>query len=161
MSNPIFTSEFSEKIELENQTLSEGLQDVTNFNFPRKDEMIATGMIERWISKNFDVRVYKHADGSERLFINRRSVDEEQKTWKGDITWDELMEIKRQCGRGDKFALEIFPKDKNIVNVGNYRHLWIVDESKFPFVWANRKDSLCATDDWDKKIILEGGFPYS
>jgi len=48
-----------------------------------------------------------------------------------------LQEIKSAVGYGDRDAVEIFPAQKDLVNVANMRHLWIVPES-IPFAW--RKD---------------------
>ncbi len=44
------------------------------------------------------------------------------------MTWEELQEIKRQVGIGDFFAVEIFQRDKDIVNVANMRHLWVLPD---------------------------------
>ena len=76
-------------------------------------------------SKTFMVQEYKEGY-STRLSICRTSIDENG-AWKADIQWEELQEIKRQVGYGDRLAVEIFPTDKNIVNVANMRHLWIID----------------------------------
>ncbi len=64
--------------------------------------------------------------GAIRLSINsvRRKPDGQ---WKDRITWDELQRIKRLIGYGDLAAIEIYPRDKDIVNVANMRHLWIPD----------------------------------
>lgn len=53
--------------------------------------------------------------------------------WIDGITWDELMEIKRQCGFGDRLAVEIYPPDEHIVNVANMRHLFICNEINVPW----------------------------
>lgn len=143
-----FDKEFSDIIETQNQKLPPTLKDATHLEFHEKKALFQLGVVERWVSKYFDVVVFKHTDGTQRLHINRRVVDIEAKNWKGDITWDELMEIKRQCGRGDKLAVEVFPADKNIINNQNIRHLWIIDEAQVPFVWAHKKRSLAVADDW-------------
>ena len=36
------------------------------------------------------------------------------------------MQVKREIGFGDWYALEIFPRDGDIVNVANMRHLWML-----------------------------------
>ena len=54
--------------------------------------------------------------------------------WKDGISWDALQEIKSAVGYGDRDAVEIFPAQKDLVNVANMRHLWIVPES-IPFAW--------------------------
>ena len=55
-------------------------------------------------------------------------------TFRGDgrtddgITWDELQGLKRSIGRGEQYALEVYPRDSDIVNIANMRHLWLFEE---------------------------------
>lgn len=72
-----------------------------------------------------------------RLSINRCELDEATGRWKDGITWDELQQIKRECGFGNSEAVEIYPADDDIVNVGNLRHLWIMVD-KLPFSWKKK-----------------------
>ena len=77
-------------------------------------------------------------DKTEHLIIHRMEVDLEQDRWRDGITWDELQDLKSQCGRGDELAVEVYPKDKNLVNKSNHRHLWIIkNPEELPYVWAN------------------------
>ena len=48
--------------------------------------------------------------------------------WDDGITWDELMQVKRDVGYGDCYAIEVYPADQHIVNVANLRHLWVLDK---------------------------------
>ena len=79
-----------------------------------------------WRSKDFLVQAFKERDGMVRLSINRTSLGDNGR-WIENITWEELMELKRQAGFGDFYAIEVYPQDKQIVNVANMRHLWVVD----------------------------------
>lgn len=45
--------------------------------------------------------------------------------WDDGLTWDELQNIKSEVGLGDRFAIEIYPSDEDVVNVANFRHLWV------------------------------------
>jgi len=48
------------------------------------------------------------------------------------ITWEELQSLKDQSGYGNCCAVEIYPPNKDIVNVANMRHLWIpVEDPKY------------------------------
>ena len=89
-----------------------------------------------WVNAYFLVQEFKEADGVIRLSINTTSMDASGR-WKDGITWDALQEIKNAVGYQDRDAVEIFPAQKDLVNVANMRHLWIVPES-IPFAW--RKD---------------------
>lgn len=42
----------------------------------------------------------------------------------GTITWDQLQAIKSLVWGQDVRAVEVFPRDADVVNTGNYRHLW-------------------------------------
>lgn len=42
----------------------------------------------------------------------------------GAITWDELQYIKNAVWGEDAAAIEVYPSKADVVNGGNYRHLW-------------------------------------
>lgn len=89
--------------------------------------------IEVWRSRRFLVQVFRESFGLLRLSINRAEVKGSR--WEDGITWDELQQIKREIGRGDFDAVEIFPRDQDVVNVANMRHLWVFTEAQIPFAW--------------------------
>ena len=41
------------------------------------------------------------------------------------VTWDDLRAIKIACGFGDFDAVEFFPAERDVINTGNVRHLYI------------------------------------
>jgi hypothetical protein len=69
-----------------------------------------------------------------RLTISRTEIDRHG-NWKDGISWEEMQSIKKACGFGDHDAVEAFPKDKDLVNVANMRHLWIVPPEYSKFFW--------------------------
>lgn len=91
-------------------------------------------IIEVWRSRDFLVQVFQEADNVIRLTVCRTMVGAE--SWLDGITFDELMQIKRECGRGNLDALEVYPADHDLVNVANMRHLWIVPGG-VSFAWRN------------------------
>ncbi len=85
-------------------------------------------------SREFLVQVYAYDNYVVRLSVNRTSHNGNR--WDDMITWDELQAIKRQAGYGDYDAVEVFPRDVDIVNVSNIRHLFVFcDRRDLPFVW--------------------------
>lgn len=60
-----------------------------------------------------------------RLSICRTSMGPDGRFLDG-ITWEELQRIKAECGYGDVEAVEVYPRDSDVVNVANQRHLWIL-----------------------------------
>lgn len=87
-----------------------------------------------WRSRFFLVQGYQEANGVIRLSVARTSLLPDGR-WDDGLTWDELQEIKRQVGMADGFAVEIYPSDKNIINVANLRHLWILPQA-LDFAWS-------------------------
>jgi hypothetical protein len=95
--------------------------DTSHSNLPADKEALRV-----WKSKTLMVQMFIDK-GIKRLSINRAEAKDAQ--WKdGKFTWDDLMEIKRACGFGETYALEVFPRDRDVVNVANIRHLWLFDE---------------------------------
>ena len=87
-----------------------------------------------WRSQSFLVQEYKPTvAGVIRLSVNRTSLRGDGR-WDDGISWDELQKIKQETGYGDRFAVEVYPADDDVVNVGNLRHLWLLPEPP-PFAW--------------------------
>jgi hypothetical protein len=81
-----------------------------------------------WKSKRLMVQLFIDGDcGVKRLSINLAEANGAE--WKdGKFTWDDLMEIKRACGFGETYAVEVYPRECDVINVANIRHLWLFDE---------------------------------
>ena len=90
---------------------------------------------EVYKSSEFLVQIFNLNNEPTRLTVNK--VKRKGNDWADGITWDQLMHIKRLLGYADKCAAEIYPPDKDIVNVANMRHLWIVDMPDF--AWKKEK----------------------
>lgn len=88
-----------------------------------------------WRSRDFLVQLFNDDEGVYRLSVNRAAHD--GRRWVDGITWDELMEVKRQAGFGGVVAVEIYPDDANVVDVSNMRHLWLLSEPP-PFMWSSK-----------------------
>lgn len=93
-------------------------------------------LAEVWRSKDYLVQVYQEENDIERLSICRSQTDGDR--WADGITWNTLQDLKRQCGRGERDAIEIYPADRDMVNVANMRHLWLTPE---PVAFAWRKST--------------------
>jgi len=68
-----------------------------------------------------------------RLTVNRTAMRPDGE-WEDGITWDELQAIKREIGYGDYYAIEVYPKDADLVDLANMRHLWVPAED-LPYGW--------------------------
>lgn len=88
--------------------------------------------IEVWRSRDYLVQIYAEANGVERMSISSTKL--QGNDWADGLRWDDLMLVKRQVGRGSRDALEVYPADKDIVNVANMRHLWL-PPAPVEFAW--------------------------
>lgn len=86
-----------------------------------------------WRNRDYVVLVYCEKNGITRLSICRTAVTI-QGRWADGIDWEALQFIKSQVGFGDLDAVEVFPKDKDVTNVANMRHLWVLPE-ELAFAW--------------------------
>lgn len=89
-----------------------------------------------WVNSYFLVQEFQEENGVIRLSVNTTSMANSGR-WKDGISWDALQEIKNAVGYADRDAVEIYPAQKDVVNVANMRHLWLVNE---PLTFAWRKD---------------------
>lgn len=96
------------------------------------------GPIAAWRSNRFLVQLFNEA-GAQRITINRAAIDETTGRWLDDITWDEIQGIKRQIGFGERYAVELYPADSDVVNVANMRHIWLVDAPAF--AWRRDREA--------------------
>ena len=49
----------------------------------------------------------------------------------GTMSWDRLQVIKNAVWGSDARAIEVYPREANVVNNGCYRHLWRLGEGDF------------------------------
>ena len=92
-------------------------------------------LIKIYRSYIYLVQVYNQ-NGARRISINKTHIDDNG-NWLQGISWDDLMLIKRLIGYGDFDAVEVYPKDQDVVNVANMRHLFILNEP-LDFIWRSK-----------------------
>lgn len=63
---------------------------------------------------------------AQRLSVN--STKHTGGTWQDKIPWDDLYEIKNKIVGYSAYAVEIYPRSVDLVNVSNMRHLWVLSE---------------------------------
>lgn len=93
--------------------------------------------VEVWRSRQFLVMLYDQ-DGYERLSVCRAALAPGGADWAEGISWEDLQQVKAECGRWDCWVVEVFPPDAQIVNVANMRHLWILKEPP-PYGWKEEE----------------------
>lgn len=86
------------------------------------------------VYKNKDFLVQEFHEDNNVIRLSVCSVKRRGSKWVDGITWDQLNDIKNKIGFADKFAVECYPEARNIVNVANMRHLWVVSERP-SFAW--------------------------
>jgi len=80
-----------------------------------------------WWSRDYLVQLYAEKNGARRMSINRTTLGNDGH-WLADLSWEELQRIKGECGFADACAVEIYPAERDTVNVANMRHLWLLPE---------------------------------
>jgi len=84
-------------------------------------------------NRSFLVQVFLEKNGTIRLSINRTKLNGDGE-WSDQISWDELQRLKRQAGYTGCLAVEVYPRDSDLVNISNMRHLWIMPDD-FELGW--------------------------
>lgn len=120
--NRCVTRQQRKKLETENKHWPSRLKIIPKSEWP----FVLPSLVRVWRSRDYLVQEYEEA-GCIRLSVNRAILTPDG-DWSDNLEWEELQEIKQQCGYGDRMAVEIFPADRDIVNVGNMRHLWVLPE---------------------------------
>jgi hypothetical protein len=103
---------------------------------PKEEWPITTSALiadEAWCSREFLVQIFRPQGQPIRLSICRTILAADG-SWKDGITWDEMQKVKSDVGFGDSWAVEVFPPAEHVVNVANFRHLWIVPRPEFAWL---------------------------
>ena len=74
-----------------------------------------------------------HPEVVARITVCKAMVDDHGR-WEDGLSWDSLQLAKAVAGFGEHDAVEVFPRDDDIVNVANMRHLWVL-KGFLPFAW--------------------------
>jgi hypothetical protein len=91
--------------------------------------------LRAWRSRWYLAQLYQEPGKPPRLSVCRAELADDGRFVDG-LTWDELQRIKRECGFGLAEAVEVYPPDRDVVNVANLRHLWILP-APTDFGWRN------------------------
>ena len=118
------------KLERENLRWPEELIEIPTEHLPLHQSSM---FVRAMRSRRFLLQEFAEPNGVIRLSISRSTLRRDGR-WEDGITWDELQRLKAEAGYGDRFAVEVYPADTDVVNVGNLRHLWILPEP-LAFAW--------------------------
>ena len=82
-----------------------------------------------WRSRQYLVQMWNESNPDYpsliRLSVCRVRVNTDGR-WADGLTWDELQSIKGEIGYGDWYGVEVYPQDNCVINVANFRHLWLL-----------------------------------
>ena len=83
-----------------------------------------------WRSKKYQVMVWKRQpkDVGSQLSISRQQWDPTARRYLDGISWDEIMQIKREMGLGQRTCIEYYPPDSETINLANTRHIWLLPD---------------------------------
>ena len=126
-----------DELRKDNERYSDSFTSVTPPGYPLAAVTKKPGRVFR--SRDFLVQVFDETEGRIRLSICRTEVDLDRKRWADGITWDQIQTIKSQLGYGGRDAVEVYPADRDIVDIANIRHLWILPEP-LSWVWRRKRN---------------------
>ena len=72
----------------------------------------------------FDEECFQGID-TRRMTVSRVTLNSDGH-WEENLQWEELQDVKREIGFGDWYGVEIYPRDRDVVNVANMRHIWLL-----------------------------------
>lgn len=130
----IITRQERRQLDRDNAKRSSRLEPIPEDQWPEDGQRKRTAAYR---NNRFLVQVFDEGNGIRRLSVNRMAYDAVRLRWVDGITGDELQEVKRQIGMGELFAVEIYPRDVDLVDVANMRHLWVLPEP-LSFGWRAR-----------------------
>lgn len=132
MNHPKLTREQRRWMERENAKWPLQLREVPREDWPQQMPPL---LLSVYRSSAFLVQVFGAPAPAEfRLSVSRTDPPRNGR-WVEGITWDDLQRLKGECGFGDRDAVEVYPCDRDVVNVANIRHLWIMREP-LTFKWG-------------------------
>lgn len=125
--NQIITREMRRQLERDNAKLPLQFVAVPPEQWPEKASY-RNPPSAVWRNRFFLVQEFNElsALGPVKRLTVVRSVMQSNGRWEDGISWEELQDIKREIGFGNHYAIEIFPRDCDVVNVANMRHLWVL-----------------------------------
>lgn len=104
------------------------LQDIPRADWPKDGPQLRVLRSRHYLVQEFKAP----APALVRLSINRTLAT--AAGWEAGIPWEDLQRLKCEAGYPDHDAVEIFPAQKDVVNVANMRHLWVLPD-EIPFAW--------------------------
>ena len=115
------------ELERQNAKLPRDLQLIPRHEWPGTQQHSV--ILRVWRSRDFLVQEYlAPTPVLVRLSVARTTIDAQAGRWVDGITWDQLQDIKAQCGYADHDAVEVYPTARDGVNVANMRHQWVMRE---------------------------------
>jgi hypothetical protein len=142
----------------QNAKMPNVLTEVARENWPSAP----SNLLRVWRSRFFLVQEYQetHPDIAVRLTVSKTTFD--GKRFADGITFEELQKAKTECGYGHHEAVEIYPRDLDVVNVAPMRHLWVMRD-RLGFGWttdpANPVEDTSALDGIPRRARVDRHTP--
>lgn len=134
---------YAKLLKEEGRTFTKEMKKLPSYEYAKqaaRAALIGEQLVEVWRSRSYLCQIYApepERNCLERLSICRAEIDTTNRRWRDGLTWDELMQVKREVGYGNFDAVEAYPRDFDIVNIANFRHLFIFRD-KPVWMWRTR-----------------------
>lgn len=93
--------------------------------------------LQVWRSRKYLAQLYAviqpNYPGMMRLSVCRTTLNANGR-WDDGLSWDELQAVKAEVGFAAWYGVEVYPPEGEVVNVANFRHLWLLPEA-LPIGW--------------------------
>lgn len=89
--------------------------------------------LRAWRSKTLIAVLWQQGE-HHRLSICRTQLGDDGH-YRDGLTWDDLQAAKAECGFDDRWVVEVYPPESEVVNVASMRHLFFLDAPP-PFAWT-------------------------
>lgn len=137
MSNMRMTNPAQVAYVVSNAAFSEKMVEIPRGSWPLIDKTGKATAEAVFRSRSFLVVLWREDDHL-RLSINRTLLSKTRLGhFEDGITFDEIQKIKSEVGFGDFTGLEVYPRDSDLIDVANMRHIWLFKEPP-SFAWGQK-----------------------
>jgi len=105
---------------------SEYLTEISEDNyFAKTGKKFDENLKKCFVSKYFFVQIWEEPEKPVRISICRTELNGKGQ-WQDNIGWDAIQSIKNSVGYSGMDCVEIYPMQRDVINVANMRHLWVI-----------------------------------
>lgn len=134
-----FTKKEMRELRRENERWPEALAEVPREQWAHlNDGTEMTGHTRARVlrSRRYLVQVFEPVNKSSLVgfVMSVLRTERNEAGWVEGITWEQLQALKAEAGYGNRDAVEVYPRDVDVINIANIHHLFVMADP-LPFAW--------------------------